>query len=87
MKGQTRPQLNLLIISNMRKLAKAATFLPICVSVTASRHGHLRQLAVRHDTSVSAIVNAALDDLLAVQNKASVRKRLSDAPLRCQRRA
>jgi hypothetical protein len=66
----------------MRKTTKAKGFIPICVSVTPARHGQLRKLAGARDTSVSAIVNAALDDLLALGDKPAIRKRLERAPLR-----
>lgn len=66
----------------MRKGAESSGFVPICVSVTPARRGELRDLAKLHDTSVSAIVNAALDDLLAVQEDEDVKGRLDGAPLR-----
>lgn len=66
----------------MRRGADSGGFVPICVSVTPNRRGELRRLAKRHDTSVSAIVNAALDDLLAVQKDEDVRDRLNSAPIR-----
>jgi hypothetical protein len=65
----------------MRKIV-SADHVPMCVSVTPTRHGELRRLAERHDTSVSAIVNVALDDLLECKQQASMKRRLSDAPLR-----
>jgi hypothetical protein len=68
----------------MRK-TKAGRFVPICVSITPVRHGELRRLARRHDTSVSAIVNTALDDLLASQKHREVVERLHNAPLRAPR--
>jgi hypothetical protein len=66
----------------MRKTSKTGRYVPICVSVTPGRHGELRRLAKHHDTSVSAIVNAALDDLLATRGQAAVKERLDSAPLR-----
>ncbi len=66
----------------MRKTTKAGRYIPICVSVTPGRHGELRRLARHHDTSVSAIVNAALDDLLASKAQPDLKDRLNDAPLR-----
>lgn len=66
----------------MRKTTKAGHYIPICVSVTPGRHGELRRLARSHDTSVSAIVNAAIDDLLAAKRQPGVKERLDSAPLR-----
>jgi hypothetical protein len=62
--------------------AKAANFIPICISVTPARHDRLRRLAQRHDISVSAVVNAALDDLFSAQQRPDVKERLTNAPLR-----
>ena len=66
----------------MRKTIKAGRYIPVCVSVTPGRHGELRRLAKRHDTSVSAVVNAALDSLIAAKEQSGVRQRLDSAPLR-----
>jgi predicted transcriptional regulator len=67
------------------RMAKGANFTPICVSVTPERHERLRRLARQHDTSVSAIVNAALDDLFASQRRPDIKERLKKAPLRASR--
>ena len=65
----------------MRKRA-ANRFIPLSISVTPERHDALRDLATHCDTSVSAIVNTALDDLLADAQKRKVQDRLSERPLR-----
>ena len=66
----------------MRKTTRAGRYIPVCVSVTPGRHGELRRLAKHHDTSVSAVVNAALDSLFAVKGRPDVKERLDSAPLR-----
>jgi hypothetical protein len=65
----------------MRKPGRGQ-YVPMSVSVTMSRHEHLRRLASQCDTSVSAIINASLDDFFSVNDDAVLRKRLSEMPLR-----